>query len=115
MEDKKIRLFVYGTLKKGGSAAHYLKNEKLVRSGLAVKNFALYRDEIYPYMVPDMDGREVIGDLFEISEDRMPEIEFYEGPMYQKTWLEELQAFTFIKADEDLSGLKLVKKGEWKQ
>lgn len=115
MSDSRIRLFVYGTLRKGNSAFHYLKNEKLLKAGMQLEGYALYKDEMYPYMVKDAQGRHVIGDLFEIDELKMNEIVFYEGPFYRKVFLEEIQAYAFLKEDEDLSGLKLVKKGEWKQ
>ncbi|WP_070155677.1 gamma-glutamylcyclotransferase family protein [Sphingobium phenoxybenzoativorans] len=68
MAIRPTRLFVYGTLRKGGSAPLADRLAQEARwLGRAEARGALYRIDGYPGFVPDANGGPVTGDLFEID------------------------------------------------
>ena len=69
-------LFVYGTLKRGGSRHSLLKGCPFLGRALA-KGFALYDLGAYPGMVPG-DGV-VRGEVYEIPEGLLRELDWVEG------------------------------------
>jgi gamma-glutamylcyclotransferase (GGCT)/AIG2-like uncharacterized protein YtfP len=72
------RVFVYGTLRRGGSNAHRMAGAKFLGSG-AVRG-RLYRVSWYPGVVLDAAGDgSVRGDLWEIPAEILPALDAFEG------------------------------------
>lgn len=75
-------LFVYGTLRAGGSNHFRLDGGRMLGSGV-VKG-RLYRVDWYPALFLDPDGDSVIGDLVEIPRDILAALDEFEGLEYQR-------------------------------
>jgi gamma-glutamylcyclotransferase (GGCT)/AIG2-like uncharacterized protein YtfP len=71
-----VKLFVYGTLKKGNERHHYLKGCQFIGYGKA-KGFILYDLGEFPGMIKG-DG-EVAGEVYEVPESLLKEIDWVEG------------------------------------
>jgi gamma-glutamylcyclotransferase (GGCT)/AIG2-like uncharacterized protein YtfP len=74
------RLFVYGTLRREGTASHFLRDSTLL--GLASVHGKVIQQNGSPGLIAgDML---VPGDLFEISEELLSRLDDYEGPAYAR-------------------------------
>jgi gamma-glutamylaminecyclotransferase len=112
-------LFVYGTLKRGGSRHSLLKGCPFLGHALA-KGFALYDLGAYPGMVPG-DGV-VRGEVYEIPEKLLRELDWVEGApfLFRRELIEVvLEDHTPLRAhaylyNREVEGAALVPSGEWK-
>ena len=77
-------LFVYGTLRRGES--HALPEERF--RGAATVRGRLYPNGPYRGFVPDRDGDEVAGELFEVDDALLADLDEYEGPEYPRVILD---------------------------
>lgn len=74
------RVFVYGTLKRGGSNHHYLHGQKFVAEARSRPGFTLYQPANYPGMVVDENDREgVTGEVWEVSAACLSALDCLEG------------------------------------
>lgn len=83
------RLFVYGTLRSGGSAGHLLAASALRRLPATLAGYALYgRTSPYPFVAPNPDC-EVVGEVVVLepgsAHDLISDLDRYEGPEYRRT------------------------------
>ena len=78
----KARVFVYGTLRRGGSNNFRMDGCKWL--GPAGVNAHLYEVDWYPGLVLDEDAAEVVGDLYEVPNEKMPELDKFEGSEYRR-------------------------------
>ena len=69
-------VFVYGTLRRGGSNAFRMDGAELV--GLATVGGALYRISWYPGLVLDGDGR-VSGEVYRVGPELLRALDEFEG------------------------------------
>ncbi len=109
-------LFVYGTLKRGGSRHSLLKGCPFLGHALA-KGFALYD---LPGMVPG-DGI-VRGEVYEVPEKLLKELDWVEATpfLFRRELIEvvledhtPLRAHTYLY-NREVEGAALVPSGEWK-
>lgn len=107
------RLFVYGTLRKGGLAASYLGGQLLVEQNLRLEGFAMYDAGWYPFVVPAPQGAFIVGDVFEVERSLLPTLDKYEGEGYVKHFLEKEGLLLYLKADEEVEGFRKVQEGDW--
>ncbi len=71
---KKHLVFVYGTLRKGGSNAHFLQNAKCIEHGCYTEG-QLYDTGLgYPALVPEKD-KWVTGELYEVSTRELEQLD----------------------------------------
>ena len=70
-------LFVYGTLMSGQRASGYLDGCTLL-GRYTLPDFAMYDLGSYPGIVPQKGGS-VIGEVYQIPAERLPELDAYEG------------------------------------
>ncbi len=75
-------IFVYGTLRRGGSNHHRLHGAEFVATA-AVRG-RLYRIDWYPGLVADETSGEVIGEIHQVSADLLAALDDYEGPEYRR-------------------------------
>lgn len=74
------RIFVYGTLKRGGSNHAHLAAHRFVAEARTAPGFRLYELEGYPGMVADPTDRDgVTGELWEVDEAGIKPLDDFEG------------------------------------
>ncbi|WP_457679273.1 gamma-glutamylcyclotransferase family protein [Thermovibrio sp.] len=71
-------VFVYGTLKRGFWNNALLKRAKLVGEGKTKERFKLYTVG-FPYAVPDKEGLPLMGEVYEVDEKTLKELDNLEG------------------------------------
>lgn len=76
------QIFVYGTLRRGGSNAHRLANARFV-SPANVRGW-LYEISWYPGAVLDPSGGIIHGELWEIPPEILPDLDAFEGDEYRR-------------------------------
>lgn len=73
-------VFVYGTLKRGGSNHHYLRGQSFVGEARTVPGFRLYVVADYPGMVPDAaDTDGVAGEVWAVDPAALVRLDELEG------------------------------------
>ena len=80
------RLFIYGTLKRGQRAHHLLANERFVRLAETIPKYRLLHLGSYPGLAhaPEV-GKEILGELWDVSDDCIAILDAYEGLEYERT------------------------------
>ena len=74
------RLFVYGTLKRGGENHLHLAGQRFLGEAATGPGFTLYGLKGFPGMVRTTDASEgVTGELWEIDADRLRRLDQFEG------------------------------------
>jgi gamma-glutamylcyclotransferase (GGCT)/AIG2-like uncharacterized protein YtfP/lysophospholipase L1-like esterase len=64
-----VRIFVYGTLKRGGCRVHVLRDQRFLGTAKTVAGYRLYNTGSYPALVEDAGGLEVEGEVWEVDDD----------------------------------------------
>jgi len=64
-----VRIFVYGTLKRGGCRSHVMRGQRFVGEARTVAKYRMYNTGSYPALVEDEDGLEVEGEVWEVDDD----------------------------------------------
>ncbi|MDP0499981.1 MAG: gamma-glutamylcyclotransferase family protein [Verrucomicrobiota bacterium JB022] len=73
-------VFVYGTLKTGGTNHHYLKGQKLLGEARTEPGYRLYVVADYPGLVADRSDQEgVQGELWAVDAATLPALDELEG------------------------------------
>ena len=75
-------VFVYGTLRRGGSNHFRMDGCTFVASASVAAR--LYRIDWYPGLLLDSSANPVLGDVFLVPPCRMEELDAFEGPEYQR-------------------------------
>lgn len=114
---KTFDVFVYGTLRKGGTNEHYLKNSCCLRQEIWISGFCLYDyQQSYPFMLEAGAVESVKGEVYRVSEQQLDQLnilEDVENRLYRLVFLEQCQAFTYLKYDRNIEGLKKIPGGDW--
>jgi gamma-glutamylcyclotransferase (GGCT)/AIG2-like uncharacterized protein YtfP len=76
------RVFVYGTLRRGASQGFRMDQARWIGSG-HVRGI-LYRIDWYPGLVREATGGAVVGDVYEVDDERMRDLDAYEGEEYRR-------------------------------
>jgi len=71
------RVFVYGTLRQGGSNHFRMAGGRFVGSGHV--NGRLYRIDWYPGLMLDPDAGLVTGEVFDVTEEQLHQLDVFEG------------------------------------
>ncbi len=112
-------LFVYGTLKRGGSI-HWILDGYPFLGRARAKGFVLYDLGPYPAMV--RGAGVVYGEVYEVSEEVLQALDWVEGVpvLYRRELIEvvfedgtPLKAWAYIY-NGNVKGFPLIKEGEWK-
>jgi len=84
VENKDIKIFVYGTLKRNKQFGYIMKKAKFIGKAETIEKYALYFDHI-PYMVKNEKISNVKGEVYEVTSDLLKLIDdFEEHPVYYK-------------------------------
>ena len=70
-------VFVYGTLRRGGSNHFRMDGAEFV--GFGSIRGRIYRFDWYPGLVVDDSGDEIIGEVYAVSPQQMTDLDFFEG------------------------------------
>ncbi|WP_456419752.1 gamma-glutamylcyclotransferase family protein [Thermovibrio sp.] len=77
-------VFVYGTLKRGFWNNALLKRARFIGKGITLEKFKLYTVG-FPYAVPDEEGLPLKGEVYEVDEKTLLELDNLEGyPIHYK-------------------------------
>lgn len=82
MTDSRELVFVYGTLRRGGSNHFRMADAGFVETG--VLRGRLYRIDWYPGLVMDADGDEIQGEVFAVEHEKLAELDAFEGQEYRR-------------------------------
>jgi gamma-glutamylcyclotransferase (GGCT)/AIG2-like uncharacterized protein YtfP len=97
-------LFVYGTLKRGGSNQHYLAGQKFIGVARTPPGFRLFSLGEYPGMIPFADDRDgVSGEVWSVEVDCLEHLDVLEdiaGGTYRREPVPLLAPF----ADHKIEG-----------
>jgi molybdenum cofactor cytidylyltransferase len=113
-----FRLFVYGTLKRGGGYHEHLAGQRFLREATTAPGFVLLDLGPYPALVRRSDGGRVHGELFEVDTRLLPQLNWLEDA--PKTYRlerivlagEESPVFTYVyQLDEP--GAPTCPNGRW--
>ena len=76
----KIKLFIYGTLKRGFSANHLLQGQDYLGEVHTIAQYRLYQISWHPGLMRDEEnGIEVHGELWAVDEATLAKLDEYEG------------------------------------
>jgi gamma-glutamylcyclotransferase (GGCT)/AIG2-like uncharacterized protein YtfP len=75
-------VFVYGTLRRGGSNHHRLHGAEFI--AMATLRGRLYRIDWYPGLVADGNSGEVTGEIHHVPASLLAALDDYEGPEYRR-------------------------------
>lgn len=109
----KLRLFVYGTLRREGVAASYLEGQRMLKQNFRLPGFAMYDAGWYPFVVPAGADSVITGDVYEVDQSLVPILNTYEGEGYVAHFLEKENVLLYLKADEQTDGFVQVDSGDW--
>lgn len=106
--ERNIKLFTYGTLKRGrGNYRYFLRNAKFLGEATTNKDYSLVVYSL-PYMI-ERKGTGVKGELFEINEQELDAIDGLEGhpSFYQRKTItvtddqgNETETFAYLHPDK---------------
>lgn len=109
-------IFVYGTLRRGGMYADYLSRSELIKEAVMLAGYAIYDyQQWYPYLVRQSDSS-VVGDIYRVDDNTLSELHELEGvedQLFRFVFLDDQNCYTYLKYDQDLTGLKYIKGGDW--
>ena len=110
-------VFVYGTLRRGGS--NNFRMDGSMWMGAASVNGHLYEVDWYPGLVLDDSGAEVIGDLYEVPADKLDALDEFEGSEYKRvrtmvqTAEDKAMSAWVWEWDRGIEGLSQIASGDW--
>ncbi len=108
------KIFVYGTLRKGGTAYHLMNGSKLLEEGITVTGFKLYDAGEYPFAFYTADPADIIkGDLFEIKDEILLSLDEYEGQEYRRKVLQDYDCYIYILNEKKAPLLPVISGGDW--
>ena len=113
----RYRIFVYGTLKRGGAAADRMRGATFEGSA-TVAGYALYDLGAYPALGADDEGAVVEGEVYLVTAEHLAELDRYEG--YPELYRRELMrlgdgslAEAYVMPASALSGHRKIPGGVW--
>ncbi len=74
-----VRLFVYGTLKRGYCRSHVLDGQRFLGEAVTLPHYRLYNCGEYPALVPEKSGLPIEGELWEIDAPCLQTLDAIEG------------------------------------
>jgi gamma-glutamylcyclotransferase (GGCT)/AIG2-like uncharacterized protein YtfP/lysophospholipase L1-like esterase len=74
-----MKLFVYGTLKRGECRSHVLRSQTFLGEVLTAARYRLFDTGSYPALVEDADGLAIEGELWEVDESCLKMLDAIEG------------------------------------
>jgi len=111
-------VFVYGTLRAGGS--NHFRMAGCAALGPGTVRGRLYRVDWYPAVFADPDGGEVVGELYAVSHETLAALDAFEGSEYRRVRIAVTPAGGGDPVDawiweflEPLGETKRIANGDW--
>ncbi|MCB1274973.1 gamma-glutamylcyclotransferase family protein [Prosthecobacter sp.] len=85
------RVFVYGTLKRGGENHHWLAGQRFISKACTLPRYRMFDLGGYPGLVQDDNGLAIEGEIWEVDEaglSRLDVLEDVEGGEYERVLLD---------------------------
>jgi len=99
----KHKIFVYGSLKRGGGNHGLMAGQRFIATGRTQPVYRLFALDSYPAMVDAaQDGRSIQGEIWEIDPERMPtldQLEDLEHGMYARVKIPLLAPHNKLKVE----------------
>lgn len=73
-----MKLFVYGTLKKGSRNHHYLRNNDFLGKGITEERYK-YNNEGLPKVIKTGNNKKIKGELYRVNKDKLKLIDTLES------------------------------------
>ncbi|MCS7019613.1 MAG: gamma-glutamylcyclotransferase family protein [Cytophagales bacterium] len=112
-----MKIFVYGTLRAGGSNHYLLQNARLVAKEVYLSHYKMYNFGPYPFVVPCEDAsRTIVGEIYEISPDMLPSLDRLEGTeegLYERIFDERIEAWLYVRGQNAPHNLPEITSGDW--
>jgi gamma-glutamylcyclotransferase (GGCT)/AIG2-like uncharacterized protein YtfP len=112
-----VRLFVYGSLKRGGAHAAEMAGAAFLGSAVTAPGYGLWRVGDYPALCPASGGT-VTGELYLVSPGLLRELDAFEGcpELYRRIEIrlstgEPAQAYAM--GEEAIVGAPQIERGTW--
>lgn len=74
-----MKLFIYGTLKRGGRLNGHLQGQKFLGETKTVGKYQLLKIGWYPGLVQSENGNQIEGELWEVTDDCLQRLDVVEG------------------------------------
>lgn len=74
-----MRVFVYGSLKRGYALHHLLETSQFKGCGITVPHYRIYDLGSYPGLIEVPDGLPIHGEMFDVSEVTLSRLDEAEG------------------------------------
>lgn len=110
-----IRVFVYGTLRRGERAHRLLAGGRFLGQIRTEPAFELADAGPYPGLVKG-GAVAIWGELWEISPTRLPALDDYEGPDYRRVSIrleDGTEAHAWVMEEASAEGLPRIGSGDW--
>jgi gamma-glutamylcyclotransferase (GGCT)/AIG2-like uncharacterized protein YtfP len=83
-----VRLFVYGSLKRGGRHHSELAGARFLGEATTGPGYSVVQLGDYLALLPKSEAGAVLGELFELDSARLSALDAFEGPEYERVSLE---------------------------
>lgn len=102
------RVFVYGTLKRGGDNHEWLAGQRFVTTARTLPRYRMFDLGGYPGMVRDDEGVAVEGEIWEVDEGgliRLDVLEDVDGGEYERVKIEledgDAEGYIYLQSIKD--------------
>lgn len=115
-----MKLFVYGTLKRGFRNHHLIEDGTLVDDHAILGGYRMYNVGTFPAIVPDTDDYRVFGEVWEVPDTRSVQLDRLEGVphMYRREMLYVFENEQIVQRqvyvwNQPIDGMPEVETGFW--
>jgi gamma-glutamylcyclotransferase (GGCT)/AIG2-like uncharacterized protein YtfP len=112
-----MRIFVYGTLRSGGSNHHFLRGSVCAEQNVRLSGYIMYNFGKYPFVKPCADtNRTILGEIYEISADTLQRLDKLEGTdvgLYERIFDDNIDAWLYVSGANAPDNLPEIKSGDW--
>ena len=115
---RKMKLFVYGTLREGEYNHIFVENSKFIKNVYTKPEWVFYDLGGFPAAC-DGGSTAIFGELYEVTKDTLNKIDILEShPEFyvrRKILLETgEEVYSYILRDAHCNGCRVIKSGDWK-
>ena len=111
-----MKVFVYGTLRRGQTAHHLLAGARFIGTAWTERKYTLLDMGTYPALVSGGETA-VLGEIYEIDAGALAELDRYEGApdLYQRvlTTIGAHEVFVYLLCAEHGSNRPKLRHGDW--
>ena len=113
---EEVRLFVYGTLKRGFPAERYLQEAQFQGTATTAPGYALHDLGAYPGLIVAAGAGTVSGELYSVSPEDLTRLDRYEGADYSRERIvlsDGSVAEAYVTPASSVAGTPRIEGGVW--